>query len=335
MKQYLDILKDIMENGNEEEAQGDVRTGVWAKRVFHREMIFDLAGGKVPFLSTKKVPVKGTIAEMLWIMNGRRKMSDLLKHNCKFWVKWPLQDFHNVLLASGTKEEALPDEKAFIDMIKHVCIDGKSTDNVHIDALLRQVDDMGPLYGFQWRSWNDYTFLTKTLKGEELFQENPGIDQLQTVVDAIKDKPFGRQASVMTSWNVSYINEMRLPPCHACHINHFVSDGKLSVKMVQRSCDMPVGVPINIAEYAVYLHIMCKITGLQPGTLIWSGDNVHIYNNQFEAVIEQLKRTPSEEMPTLIVPEISSLADLEDLSPDDFKLEGYDPQPAISFNVAV
>jgi thymidylate synthase len=335
MKQYLDILRDIMEYGNEEESQGDVRTGVWAKRLFHREMIFDLSDGSVPFLHTKKVPFRSTVAEMLWIMNGRNKLSDMLKHKCTFWAKWPHKNFCSYLAQAGVAEDALPSLEDYIAMITQVCVNGESTGNPAMDMFLKNSDNMGPLYGYQWRNWNSYTYLTTTPGGEELYSPNEGLDQLATVLDTLRNRPYARQETVMTSWNVDKLHEMVLPPCHACHINHYVADGKLHVKMVQRSCDMPIGVPINIAEYGVYLQIMAKLAGLQPGTLVWSGDNVHIYSNQFEGVKEQLTRTPREEMPKLILPDIKELEDLETLTPDDFSLEGYDPLPAIKYEVAV
>ena len=339
-QQYLDILKEILEEGNSEEFSAkDTRTGVPARRVFHREMRFNLRDGHVPFLTTKKVPVKSTIAEFLWVMRGQRKLSDLLKMGCTFWTPWPFKNFELIYKQMAGKDQST-NLAEFEDLILQRNLDSlKEKYGDSLTMLLRiadSLDDMGPLYGFQWRNWTTYEFLTKIDHSEIFRPHSKGIDQLQAVLTSLRSDPYGRQSTVLTSWNVAELQEMTLPPCHACHINHFVDNGRLNVKMVQRSADMPIGVPVNIAFYSIYVHVMAKLAGLEPGTLIWSGDNCHVYANQFDAVHEQVyNREPLGKFPTLELPDMSELSDLDDLTPDDFNVVGYEHLPAIKIDVAV
>jgi thymidylate synthase len=342
-QQYLDLLRDILDNGNREETAGGTRTGTPAIRVFDRSMRFDLSDGSVPFLTTKKIPIKSTIAELLWVMNGERKLTDLLKRGCTFWTPWPYKRFLRDMQihATGDVDISSEDFTTWImgtdaENIASIKPEMKVIMSVLEKANYREsYDDMGPLYGYQWRNWTTYDFVTKVDK-VELFRESAkGIDQLANVLEALRNTPYTRQATVLTSWNVAELDYMELPPCHACHINHFVSNGRLHVKTVQRSADAPVGLPINIAFYAIYTHVMAKLAGLKPGTLTWSGDNCHIYTNQVEGVEEQLQRETLGQFPKLTLPDISELADLKYISVDSFEFSEYKHLPAIKYEVAV
>jgi thymidylate synthase len=354
MKNYLDMLKDILENGFDEtenipegKTAAECRTGVFARSLFDYTLTYDLSDGKLPMVTTKKQPWKSTVAELLWCMNGERHLSGLVRRGCYFWNKWPYARLQKMIRAMNPRgqdesetdyetrlEHSTPTEEGFGKAMKLYAA-GKDLPS-DVKFLLSNVDDMGPLYGYQWRNWTDYSFATTVgKKGSttDIYQEGKGIDQLDTVVNKIRHNPNDR-GMLVTSWNVSDLDEMILRPCHACHINHYVRGEYLDVKMVQRSCDTPIGVPVNITFYALYTMILAKMTGKKPGRLTWSGDNVHIYSNQIEAVKELIEREPRE-LPTVTIPDFKSLDDLKDAKVDDFILDGYDPHPKIVIPVSV
>ena len=262
MKQYLDLLQDIMENGQD----GENRTGVYARKVFGRQMHFDLQKG-FPLVTTKKMFLKGVIYELLWFLKGETNIKYLLDHNVHIWDEWA-------------------DENG----------------------------DLGPVYGHQWRDWN-----------------SEGIDQIKDVVERIKKDPTDRRVLV-TAWNPGQIPQMALAPCHCLFQFDVSPDGKLSCQLYQRSCDMFLGVPFNIASYALLTMMIAQVCDLKPGEFIHTLGNAHIYSNHFEQVKEQLTRTPYPLPKMKINP---SVKDIDVFDYSDFELVDYQYHPAIKGEVAV
>jgi len=261
MRQYLDLLQDIMENGVDKMD----RTGVGTRSVFGRQMRFDLSKG-FPLVTTKKVHLKSIIHELLWFIKGDTNIKYLQDNGVRIWNEWA-------------------DENG----------------------------NLGPVYGAQWRNWN-----------------NDGIDQLGDVIERIKAKPNDRRL-IVTAWNPSQIGQMKLPPCHMM-FQFYVANGKLSCMLYQRSCDMFLGVPFNIASYALLTMMIAQVCNLKPGEFIHTLGDTHIYHNHFEQVRTQLARTPLP-LPTMkINPNVKNI---NDFKYEDFELIGYESYDTIKAPVAV
>jgi thymidylate synthase len=264
MKQYLDALRYVMENGQD----GDNRTGIWTRKVFGYQMRFDLSQG-FPLVTTKKMFLRGVIYELLWLISGETNIKYLVDHNVHIWDEWA-------------------DENG----------------------------DLGPVYGHQWRSWNSAS--------------GKAVDQLSQVIETIKKNPDSRRMLV-TAWNPSEVDQMALPPCH-CLFQFYVVDGKLSCQLYQRSADTFLGVPFNIASYALLTMMIAQVCGLQPGDFVHTTGDTHLYLNHMDQVREQLSRTPRALPRMHLNPDVKSIFDFKY---EDFTLEGYDPWPAIKAPVAV
>ncbi len=274
MKQYLDFIKHIKDNGVQ---KGD-RTGTGTISVFGYQMRFDLSEG-FPMVTTKKLHLKSIVHELLWFLKGETNIDYLKKHNVKIWDAWA-------------------DENG----------------------------DLGPVYGHQWRNWN-----------------NEQIDQISEVIETIKTNPNSRRMLV-SAWNPSVLpdtsasfsenvanNKAALPPCHA-FFQFYVADGKLSCQLYQRSADAFLGVPFNIASYALLVLMIAQVTGLKPGEFIHTFGDAHIYNNHIEQIDLQLTRDPKQ-MPKMVLnPNIKNIFDF---TYDDFSLENYVFHPAIKGKVSV
>lgn len=261
MKQYLDMLRYVLENGVDKMD----RTGVGTRSVFGQQMRFDLSRG-FPLMTTKKMHLKSIIHELLWFIKGDTNVKYLQDNGVRIWNEWA-------------------DENG----------------------------DLGPIYGSQWRNWN----------GE-------GIDQLAQVVDKLKNNPNDRRM-IVSAWNVSKIPEMHLPPCHMM-FQFYVANGKLSCMLYQRSCDMFLGVPFNIASYALLTMMLAQVCDLEPGEFVHTLGDTHIYHNHFEQVKEQLRREPLP-LPTMkLNPQVK---DINDFKYEDFTLENYECYGAIKAQVAV
>ena len=305
MKQYLDLLEDIKNNGT---IKTD-RTGTGTKSVFGRQMRFDLSQG-FPAVTTKKLFMRGITHELLWFLKGETNIKYLVDNDVHIWDEWPYRAY---LKAQGG---AVPDSgseewkvgiKEFVARIKED------------DTFAAQHGDLGPVYGSQWRKWPG--------------SDGHPIDQIQRAVDDIKNKPDSRRI-VVSAWNVAEIDEMAksgLPPCHTI-FQFYVADGKLSCQLYQRSADTFLGVPFNIASYALLTMMMAQVTGLKVGEFVHTLGDTHLYLNHLEQVDEQLSRTPKE-LPTMwINPQVRSIFDFKI---EDFRLENYDPYPAIKAPIAV
>lgn len=264
MKQYLDLLKRILDEGVEKED----RTGTGTLSVFGHQMRFNLDDG-FPLLTTKKLHLKSIIYELLWFLKGDTNVKYLQENGVRIWNEWA-------------------DENG----------------------------NLGHIYGYQWRSWPDY--------------EGGFIDQIREAVEAIRHTPDSRRI-IVSAWNVADLKRMNLPPCHA-FFQFYVAKGRLSLQLYQRSADTFLGVPFNIASYALLLLMVAQVTGLQAGDFVHTLGDTHIYRNHLEQVHTQLERTPRPLPRMVLNPEVK---DLLDFRFEDFRLEGYDPWPHIAGKVSV
>jgi len=293
MRQYLDLLRDIRDNGVKRED----RTGVGNVSVFGRQLRFDLSQG-FPALTTKRVYMKAVIHELLWFLSGSSNIKYLVDNGVHIWDEWAYAKYKK-----ANSENPLT-QNEFVEKIR-------------IDAIFAAIwGDLGPVYGVQWRHW-------KGADGKE-------IDQVTEVIERIKKNPNDRRM-IITAWNPSDLDKMALQPCH--YVFHFyVANGKLSCLMNQRSCDVFLGVPFNIASYALLTMMFAHVTGLEPGDFVHNLEDVHIYLNHFEQVELQLSREPRPLPKMLIKRKVDSIFDFRY---DDFELVGYNPDPSIKAEVAV
>lgn len=305
MKQYLDLLRDIRDNGLEKSD----RTGTGTKSVFGRQLRFDLSQG-FPAVTTKKLYMRTLTHELLWFLAGDSNIEYLVKNNVHIWDEWPfkayLQATRQTVPAVGSNEWNAKLQQ-FTETIK--------TDH----AFAKKYGELGPVYGHQWRHWPDG-------QGGE-------IDQITELIDGIKNNPDSRR-HIVSAWNVADIQEMAkagLPPCHTL-FQFYVANGTLSCQLYQRSADTFLGVPFNIASYALLTLMVAQVTGLKAGEFVHTFGDAHLYLNHLEQVEEQLAREPRP-LPTMkLNPEITNIFDF---TIDDFTLENYDPHPAIKAPIAV
>lgn len=306
-EQYLELLRVIRDTG----ATKTDRTGTGTKSIFGYQMRFNLEDG-FPLLTTKKVPIKSIIHELIWFLRGDSNLKYLAENNVHIWDEWPYKAYlkrSNLPIPEINGDEWKRGMQEFVEKIK--------TDVV----FAQEYGNLGPIYGYQWRSW-------PTPNGGH-------IDQLAQVVEQIKKTPDSRRM-IISAWNVADIEEMAkagLPPCH-CLFQFYVADGKLSCQLYQRSCDTFLGVPFNIASYALLTMIMAQITGLKAGEFIWTGGDTHLYSNHMEQVETQLARaTDIRPLPKMKIN--GEKMKLEDFTIDDFELVDYNPHDAIKAPIAV
>ncbi len=268
------------------------RTGTGTKSVFGYQMRFDLSEG-FPLLTTKKVHLKSIIHELLWFIQGDTNIKYLVDHEVKIWNDWPYQAF--------TKSDDYHGETMdqFVEKIK--------ADEV----FATKYGELGPVYGAQWRNFN-------------------GVDQLQYILDEIKNNPDSRRM-ILSAWNPAEIKNMALPPCHTL-IQFYVRDNKISLQLYQRSADIFLGVPFNIASYALLLMMVAQVSDLEVGEFIHTLGDAHIYQNHFDQINLQLSREIRKKPTMKINPEIKSLFDFRF---EDFELQNYHPHAGIKGKVAV
>ncbi len=262
--QYLALLRDVLENGDD---RAD-RTGVGARSVFGRQLRFDLAEG-FPLLTTKKLFTKAIVAELIWFLRGDTNVRWLQEQGVTIWDEWA-----------------------------------------------DTAGDLGPVYGKQWRSW--------------AAPDGRSIDQIAGVVESLKTMPYSRRHMV-SAWNPADVDQMALPPCH-CLFQFYVADGKLSCQLYQRSADIFLGVPFNIASYALLTHMMAQAVGLAPGAFVHTFGDIHLYANHRDQAREQLSRSPLS-LPFLKLN--SAKRDVFAFMPEDISFEGYRAHPAIKAPIAV
>jgi len=264
MKQYLDLMQDILDNG----AHKSDRTGTGTLSVFGRQMRFDLSAG-FPLVTTKKLHLRSIIHELLWFLKGETNVKYLRDNGVTIWDEWA-------------------DENG----------------------------ELGPVYGSQWRSWPA--------------PDGRSIDQITQVLDQIKQKPDSRR-HIVTAWNPAEVDKMALPPCHAL-FQFYVADGKLSCQLYQRSADFFLGVPFNIASYALLTHLFAEQCDLAPGEFVWTGGDVHLYTNHIEQARLQLTREPHA-LPRLVIKQ--KPATVFEYQFEDFEIQNYVPHPSIKAPIAV
>lgn len=264
MKQYLDLLKHVMDNGID---RGD-RTGKGTRSVFGYQMRFDLSEG-FPVLTTKKLHLRSIIHELLWFLKGETNIRYLKENGVSIWDEWA-------------------DENG----------------------------DLGPVYGYQWRSWPA--------------PDGRHIDQIANLIEELKTNPYSRR-HIVSAWNPAEVDEMALPPCH-CLFQFYVADGKLSCQLYQRSGDTFLGVPFNIASYALLTLMVAQVTGLKPGDFVHTLGDTHIYSDHFEQVRLQLTRTPKKLPVMRLNPAVKNIFDFKF---EDFTLEGYEADAHIKAPIAV
>ncbi len=264
MKQYLDLMKDILETGTPKTD----RTGTGTLSVFGRQLRFDLSQG-FPLLTTKKLHTRSIFIELLWFLKGDTNIKYLHDHGVTIWDEWADQN-----------------------------------------------GDLGPVYGHQWRSW-------PTPNGNT-------IDQITNVLNQIKQKPDSRR-HIVSAWNPADVDSMALPPCHTM-FQFYVADGKLSCQLYQRSCDTFLGLPFNIASYALLVHMFAQQCDLLPGEFVWTGGDTHLYTNHLEQARLQLTREPYS-LPTINIRR--KPASIFDYQFEDFEIVNYQSHPGIKAPIAV
>lgn len=307
--EYLKLLRHIKENGVKKED----RTGTGTTGVFGYQMRFDLQKG-FPLLTTKKMGWKSIVHELLWFIKGDTNLRYLAQNNVHIWDDWPYKHY---LQANGKN---VPDihtdagraewESGLKEFIAQIIAD---------EEFANKWGDLGPVYGYQWRKW-------KTPDGRT-------IDQLKNVVDTLKKSPTSRRI-IVSAWNPSDIDEMAiagLPPCH-CLFQFFVADGKLSCQLYQRSCDTFLGVPFNIASYALLTAMIAQATGLEAGEFVWTGGDTHLYSNHMTQVDEQLSREAFPAPKLWLNPEVK---DLFEFGIDDIRIDDYQSHGPIRAPIAV
>ena len=268
------------------------RTGTGTISYFGYQMRFDLSKG-FPLVTTKKVHLKSIIHELLWFISGSTNIKYLVDNDVKIWNDWPYDIYKK---SSEFKGETIEE---FAEKIKTS------------DSFAKEWGNLGPVYGKQWRNFG-------------------GVDQLADLINQIKTNPTSRRL-IISAWNVPEIKDMALPPCH-CFMQFYVNDGKLSCQLYQRSADVFLGVPFNIASYALFTMMIAQVCNLKPGVFVHTLGDAHIYLNHIDQINLQLSREPRE-LPTMkINPNVKSIYDFKI---EDFELVGYNPHPRIKGKVAV
>ena len=293
MKQYLDLLTRIKTEG----AVKTDRTGTGTKSVFGHQMRFDLSQG-FPLLTTKKVFLKGIIHELLWFLNGDTNIKYLVDNGVHIWDNDAYRYYNELCVKAGVLPVAMEEFLRAAQEGVESPIEGY------------KFGDLNHVYGYQWRSW-------PRPNGE-------AIDQIQQAVDLIKNNPDSRRI-IVSAWNVADVEKMALPPCHTL-FQFYVANGKLSCMLYQRSADTFLGVPFNIASYALLTMMMAQVCGLEAGEFVHTLGDTHLYLNHLEQVDEQLSRTPRALPKMRLNPDVKSIFDFKY---EDFTLEGYDPYPTI------
>jgi thymidylate synthase len=299
MQQYLDLLSDILKNGVTEKEE---RTGTGTKKVFGRILRFDLQKG-FPLLTTKKMFIKGITYELLWFIKGDSNIRYLVKNGVNIWNEWPYQKY----LESKKLDKKYPKYSEKWNQEKERFIEKIKTDI----GFAKHWGNCGPFYGVQWRNFN-------------------GIDQLSCVIKEIKENPGSRRL-IVNAWNAPLVEKMALPPCHVMY-QFQVSSGRLNCMMYQRSVDTFLGLPFNIASYALLTLMVAQVTGYKPGELIMALADTHLYLNHIEQARKQIKRKPYLLPKMKINPKVKSIFKFKY---EDFELINYKFHPPIKADISV
>jgi len=293
MKEYHNLMQRILDEG----AKKEDRTGTGTISVFGHQMRFDLSEG-FPLVTTKKLHLKSIVHELLWFLKGETNIEYLSQNGVRIWDDWPYAKFKKSNEFQGETIQEF----------------GQKVAADHDFAM--KYGDLGPVYGYQWRNW-------PTPDGQH-------IDQITQIINTIKNNPDSRRI-IVSAWNVGQIEQMALPPCHA-FFQFYVADGKLSCQLYQRSADVFLGVPFNIASYALFTMMVAQVCNLQPGDFVHTLGDAHLYSNHIEQAQLQLTRD-FRPLPTMqINPGVKNIFDFKY---EDFTLMNYDPHPHIKAEVAV
>ncbi|WP_186670518.1 thymidylate synthase [Sporosarcina sp. BP05] len=313
MKQYLELCKHVLETGEKKED----RTGTGTISVFGYQMRFNLNEG-FPLMTTKKTAFRLISSELLWFLKGDTNVKTLIENRNPIWDEWAFEQWVTSIEYSGPdmtdfgRRASKDTEFAAVYKIE---MDAFKKRVVEDEEFAAKYADLGPVYGKQWRSWSN---------GEQT------IDQIANLIEGIKNNPDSRR-HIVTAWNPSEVEDMALPPCHAL-FQFYVADGKLSCQLYQRSADIFLGVPFNIASYALLVHLIAHECDLGVGEFVHTLGDAHIYSNHVNQVNEQLTREPRT-LPTLKLNiEGKTIFELET---QDIELENYEPHPKIKGPIAV
>ncbi|WP_228244021.1 thymidylate synthase [Porphyrobacter sp. GA68] len=300
--QYLDLMRDVWERGSERMD----RTGIGTRSVFGVTLRFDLAGGAMPLVTTKRVYWKTATRELLWFLSGSTNIRPLVLQGVKIWNEWP----HARYLRETGEDISLEE---FV---------GRIGDD---EAFAVRWGELGPVYGKQWTDWPTWRY-----RKDGLYERGHGINQVAEVVRSLRENP-GSRRHIIEGWNVAELDRMALPPCHKTYQYH-VADGRLNCALYQRSCDVALGLPFNLWAAACLQRMLAQQTELEPGELVWMGGDVHLYLNHGALVEEQLSRQPSGNPRLDLTRKPPSIFDY---AIDDFVVRDYAPQPPIQAPVAV
>jgi thymidylate synthase len=304
--QYLDLLRHVWEQGDERVD----RTGIGTRSIFGAQMRFDLAGGRMPLVTTKRVFWKTATRELLWFLTGSTNIRPLVLQGVNIWNEWP----H----ARYVRETG--DAIALEDFVARIAAD---------EAFAEQWGDLGPVYGKQWVDWPTYED-----NGDGSFRKGQGINQVAQVVESLRSNP-GSRRHIIEGWNVAELEQMALPPCHKSYQFHVAGQGKesrLNCLLYQRSCDIALGLPFNLWSAALLQRAIAHQTDLEPGELVWMGGDTHLYLNHAGLVEEQLSREPSGHPRLEILRRPPSIFDY---AIEDFAVHDYTPHGAIKAPIAV
>ena len=300
--QYLRLMRRIWEEGDERRD----RTGVGTRSLFGAEIRFDMSGGAMPLLTTKRVYWKTATRELLWFLTGETNIRPLCAQGVEIWTDWPLDRYRRETGEQMTRA----------DFSARIVADAE---------FAAKWGDLGPVYGKQWVDWPTYE-----PTGDGLYRQGAGINQVAEVVTSLRANP-GSRRHIIEGWNVAELDAMALPPCHKTYQFH-VSGNRLSGLLYQRSCDLGLGFAFNMWSLALIIRMLAQQAGLEPGEAVWMGGDVHLYLNHAPLVEEQLRRAPSGEARLEIVRQPASMFEYRI---EDFSVSGYAPQAHIAAPVAV
>ena len=318
-QQYLDLLKDILKNGVKKPVWGN--PGVYIKGVFGRQIRFDLSQG-FPLLTTKKIFMRAITHELLWFLRGDSNIKYLIDNDVHIWDEWGYERYK-------VKSEKLK--------VKSLLIQGQYVEKIKLDKMFaKEYGDLGPVYGVQWRRWPTFAEASVGKPSDGV----RSIDQLGWVINKLKDsKQRFRKHLIISAWNPAYIYEMApsreksvaLPPCHTMFQFNVLGD-RLNLQLYQRSADIFLGVPFNIASYSLLLLMISQIVGIPPGDFVHTFGDVHTYSNHQNQIKEQLKRKPRPFPKIKLNPDVKNI---DDFKFEDIKVVNYNPYPPIKGEVTV
>jgi thymidylate synthase len=300
--QYLDLMRRIWTEGSERID----RTGIGTRSVFGTTLRFDLSGGAMPLITTKRVYWKTATRELLWFLTGETNIRPLVLQGVGIWNEWP----HAKYVAETGDDISLE------EFVQRIAND---------EAFAGNWGDLGPVYGKQWVNWPTYRY-----RPDGLYEPGEGVNQVAQVVESLRNHP-GSRRHIIEGWNVAELDRMALPPCHKTYQFH-VADGKLNGLLYQRSCDVALGLPFNLWSAALLQRMLAQQADLEPGEFVWMGGDVHLYLNHGELIEEQLTREPQGRPRLEIVRRPDSVFDYRI---DDFVVLDYTPLGALKAPVAV